>query len=71
MKKIEKAKKLANALEYERLKRGMTHEKFSEFLELPRSSVTSYLLGRTLPSAKRINIISQKLNLDIPKLLTN
>lgn len=71
MKKVEKTRKLAKTLEYERLKRGMTHQEFSEFLGLPRSSVTSYLLARTLPGAKKIKIISQKLNLDIAKLLIN
>lgn len=69
MTREEKSKKLATLLEYERLSRGMTHQQFSEFLGFPRSSVTSYLLARTLPGAKKIKIISQKLNLDIPKLL--
>ena len=69
MARKEKAKKLAKLLEYERLKKGMTQQEFSELLGIPRSSVTSYLLGNTLPGAKKIKIISQKLNLDIPKLL--
>lgn len=71
MKKEEKAKKLAKILEYERLKRGMTHQEFSELLGLPRSSVTAYLLAMRLPGAKKIKIISQRLNLDIPKLITS
>lgn len=71
MRKAEKATKLAKTLEYERLKKGMTHEEFSNFLGIPRSSVTTYLLARSLPGANRLKIISKKLNLDIAKILLN
>ena len=71
MRKAEKATPLAKTLEYERLKKGMTHEEFSNFLGIPRSSVTTYLLARSLPGANRLKIISKKLNLDIAKILLN
>lgn len=71
MRKVEKATRLAKTLEYERLKKGMTHEEFSNFLGIPRSSVTAYLLARSLPGANRLKIISKKLNLDIAKILVN
>lgn len=71
MRKVEKATRLAKTLEYERLKKGMTHEEFSNFLGIPRSSVTTYLLARSLPGANRLKIISKKLNLDIAKILVN
>lgn len=71
MKKSEKATRFAKALECERLERGMTHQEFSNFLGIPRSSVTTYLLARSLPGAKRLKIISKKLNLDIVKILVN
>ena len=71
MRKVEKATRLAKTLEYERLKKGMTHEEFSNFLGIPRSSVTTYLLARSLPGANRLKIISKKLNLDIAKILLN
>lgn len=69
MTREEKTKKLAKLLEYERLTKGMTQQEFSEFLGIPRSSLTTYLLGKRLPGARKIKIISKKLKLDIPKLL--
>lgn len=69
MTREEKTKKLAKLLEYERLTKGMTQQEFSEFLGIPRSSLTTYLLGKRLPGARKIKTISKKLKLDIPKLL--
>lgn len=69
MKKLERTKKLSKTLEYERIKRGMNHEEFAEFLEVPRSSATAYIIGKRLPGAKRLRKMSKLLNIDIAKLL--
>ena len=69
MRKAEKATKLAKTLEYERLKKGMTHEEFSNFLGIPRSSVTTYLDMTTQQMLeKSIEIFG--LNVDITILLS-
>ena len=69
MKKLERTKKFSKTLEYERIKRGMTHEEFAEFLGVPRSSVTAYIIGKRLPGAKRLRKMSKLLNIDIAKLI--
>lgn len=70
MKKLERVKKLSKTLEYERIKRGMTHKEFAELLGIPRSSVTAYIIGNRIPGVKRLRKISKLLSIDIAKLLT-
>ena len=63
-----RAVKLSNILEYEALKRGLTHEGMSKLLDIPRSSITYYLQGKRLPCAATLKKISDKLNIDIAKI---
>lgn len=69
MKNEKRAKKLSKILEYERVKRGMTHEEFAKFLNIPRSSLTAYIIGQRLPRAKRLMSIISIFNIDIAKFL--
>lgn len=59
---------LANTLKYERIKRGMTQEQFAKFLGISRVSIAYYELGRN-PAPSRIKILSEKLDLDLAKIL--
>ena len=60
-----RAVKLSNILEYESLKRGLTHDGMSKLLDIPRSSITYYIQGKRVPGAATLKKISDKLNIDI------
>lgn len=67
MKRKEKAKILADILEYQRLSKGMTQQELANFLGISRSSLTYYLLGERFPNPAKIKEMSKKLNIDIAK----
>ncbi|MFR1823886.1 MAG: helix-turn-helix domain-containing protein [Clostridium saudiense] len=67
MDRKEKAKVLANILEYERLHKGLTQKDFADFLGLSRTSLSYYLMGKRFPNPAKIKIMSEKLGIDIAK----
>lgn len=61
---------ISKILNYERLKRGMTQKEFSEFTGINRATLGHHLTGR-LPNPRAIKIYSDKLDIDIAKIIIN